>query len=938
MVKELVKAPESLSVWMSNMKELGKKQPKLAQMLEYYASKHGHEFAHYETATPEGRWIEGLTPEPFFQPNAEPKFDWNRKSKNTPIFFQYGIGVPPYLFKSIRALPHEAMSMVVVEPSIALLAYVLHMTSVYAAMPSNASLVFMANPETVPHFDNKTDEEMSVINKRNAKLLREEALMAGINVYGVFTVVLAKSSYHANEVEALKDAFDDMYKEIREWTILRLTSLGNSAEDTMLGMRQMALMTPWISYGYQYTDLLNDFKGRPFIVVSAGPSLDKNLELLRDVRDKCVIVANDAVLNKMVHRGIIPHIVCTLERALPTYDLFYRDFIDDYYEECSNILLINQAVCAPQIFGRWPGPKMIVGKAELPVDRWFVVNTIGGQAVMSGASVAHMCHSIGVACGASSIALIGQDLAYSEEGQSHAADVGGSWKQDDAASIPGSFTADYMVPAAMGGEVATSEIWLSFLRTFEGMVQTAPMPTYDCTEGGALIAGSMVKPLKWYLEQHVEPLEPMAATPCEVALRFGVASDKVKMIRKASLKGQLEKASNDLDEAEGILREIVDLMKKVSAPALSPERRVPNAAKVGHLLDELHEKNPMFAFVTQSYTYLSTVELVRTRFLDTVDAVERWMALHTDLVNAHTAVLRFIRQWLEYADTAIDYYAKKGLPLIPPSPDEAMEKLEYISDKYGDGKDQVALRMEMDAFFASVDMPRFSWPGRITWQCANFLLKEGRSEEATVLMKAAAADFEDMEMGTDEIVEFLKDYARVLLTPDLCRIPELSLAETVLSNAVEVKGMDDELRGLIKATHEGEISLYIDYQSAMGANVSDVRKWFMARAVAADALANGDALKAMDVIWHAVCEYGRIVPGWAANHLDWLATNMEKFFGAIDEPYKTFIDDLLSDMASRQDVLAGLPIPYTKTFIDALVAHGMKVLSPQEEKTSETHT
>ena len=94
MTKELIKAPESLAVWESNMKELRSHQPRLAEVLDEYVAEHGHSFAHFETTTPAGRWIEGLTDEPFFESIEEPKFEWSRKKKedkDKPVFFQYGV-------------------------------------------------------------------------------------------------------------------------------------------------------------------------------------------------------------------------------------------------------------------------------------------------------------------------------------------------------------------------------------------------------------------------------------------------------------------------------------------------------------------------------------------------------------------------------------------------------------------------------------------------------------------------------------------------------------------------------------------------------------------------------------------------------------------------------------------------------------------------------
>jgi hypothetical protein len=922
MAKEIIRASESLSVWESNMKTLSQKQPKLAQALQSYVSEHGHEFEHYENETAAGRWIDGLTERPFFEPAEEQKFDWTKKSRETPIFFQYGVGVPPYLFKVIRSLPKEALSLVVVEPNIGLLAYTLHLTHVYMAMPGEGSLTFLTTPELPPSVRGKPPEEVEKISRYIAAELRNEALMVGVNLYGVFSIALSLSSFHKGEQEAMSEKFQEIVEETKEWAVLKLSGLGNSAEDTMTGLRQMSIMSPWISYGYQFTSLLDHFNGRPFVVVSAGPSLDKNFELLRDIQDKCVIIATDAVLGKMIKSGIRPHIVCALERGLYTYNYYFAENLDNYPEECSKILLITQAVSTPKIFGRWTGPKIIIGKTELPIDRWFVLKTIGGQVILSGSSVAHMCYSIAAALGASAIALIGQDLAYAPDGFSHA---DGVYNKDTLDSMKKTESAPGLikVPGALGGEVFTDEIWLMFLRSLENMVRSSKITTYDCTEGGALIFGTIVEPLADYIARETAGLEPLEFTPGDVVEKSGIMQDK--MSRHEMLLGRIKKASNDLDMAENLLHEIVDLMQKVEAAGLTPKRRVVHAAGVARLLDELHVKNPMFAFVTQSYVYLSTMELTQTRFLDSVEIVERWTALHKEIVDAHFMVLQFIRKWLTYADAALDYYAGRDLMMAPPSHERAMEMLKEISATLGDGHDQTALVMEMNELLAAVDMPRLQWPGQILWQCAMFLLKQGRAEEAGVFMNAAAADFDDKEMPTDEIVSFLKDYARVLSTSDLCYLPQYAYAEIVLDNATALGGVDDEIREIKKMILGGSVSLFSNAAMMKGTNRAYAVKWFMARDKANQALMDGDVMTAMRLVWEMICEYGEFVPERAAPHLDWLAIHLEKFFGVLDEPYRSGVEELLDDIASRTDVLAKIPIKYSEEFIKTLIRHGLSV-------------
>jgi hypothetical protein len=121
-------------------------------MLYDYVKEHGHGFEHYENETPAGKWIDGLTAEPFFERAGEPRFNWSKKKredKNKPVFILYGVGTPPYLFKAIRALPDAALAFIVVEPNLPLLAFTLHLTHVYLAVPKGCRLVFLTGGTSV---------------------------------------------------------------------------------------------------------------------------------------------------------------------------------------------------------------------------------------------------------------------------------------------------------------------------------------------------------------------------------------------------------------------------------------------------------------------------------------------------------------------------------------------------------------------------------------------------------------------------------------------------------------------------------------------------------------------------------------------------------------------------------------------------------------------
>ena len=951
MTKELVKAPESLSVWESNMKELRTRQPLLAGVLDEYVKENGHAFAHFETVTPAGRWIEGLTDEPFFEADKEPEFGWNRKKKedrDKPVFFQYGIGVPPYLFKSIRALPDAALSLIVVEPSIPLLAYTLHLTHVYLALPGRCKLFFLTEmnvteeeaaaeqaeqnqpPELVaPDAEQPTgSENVFPVNAGNKNMLLE-VMRGALGYIGIYAAQLSVASGHAGEESVMKDDFIRLSREIRDWVSANLSYLGNSAEDTLLGVRQQVLLSHFVSFGSRLDSIQDKFKDYPVISVAAGPSLDKNFHLLKDIQDKCVIIAADAVLEKLLDNGIRPHIVTCLERVVLTYQVFFSNAVEKYRDECSKILLVAQSVTVPWVSGRWPGPVSVIGKMDSPGDEWLVGRIYNGSTMSSGSSVAHMNIVLSKLIGSSALAMIGQDLAYAESGESHAGAVGASWnyktkRGDDTIELPG----------ALGGTVVSNSIWLSFLKTIEELVNNFSINAWDCTEGGAKIDCAKTLPLADFIAEHAANMEPMQQTPAEIIDQCAPDIDREEVGRQ--IIGRMEAQYKVFDSIEALLLEIEELTERACAPGLDPKRRVSLAAEAGYKLDELHGKNAFFDFVGQSYTRLASIELSLTRSMDTVEHVNRWRVMHNEIIESHRSILSFLRRWLAYGVDVIKYYSAADDILRPLDSDEAWERLCELLPKLeaaATAEEQVQLRVAVNDLISRCDPIRLKWSGYILWTLAMFLMDEGRAALAVYFMQGAEQDFDGKEMPTDDIVAFLKDYARVLCASDLTHSPQPFHAEMLLSNAIELAGIDDEIKEIMSDVLDAEYIYLSISDDAFGGSSSG---WYRDRGAVQRALYNGELDRALMLMWRAIQKHWRYVTGWAASHLDWLAITLERCRGAESPILAATVETILDEMAEADEVLLGVRITYHESFIEILEERGLKVPLLQREEAEPT--
>ncbi|MDR0764873.1 MAG: DUF115 domain-containing protein [Synergistaceae bacterium] len=932
MPKELHRAPDSLSVWRSNIRELKSRQPQLAAALETYVEQNGHAFEHYENATPAGKWVEGLADEPFFERNGEPNFNWSRKKRedrNKPVFILYGVGTPPYLFKAIRALPEAALAMIVAEPNIGLLAYTLHMTHVYEAAPEQCRLVFLIEGSSVGNTEKEKRDSVFL----NTQILREECLGASLRPIGFFAAALSMLSAHDGELDIWRDRFSRMLEGIREWVTVTLAYLGNSAEDTLLGFRQIALMSPQIAFGPRLEPLFKKFAGRPAVCVAAGPSLDKNFTLLRDIQDKCLIMVADAVLGKLLRNGIKPHIVTSLERVIDTYRLFFSGIVEEFHDECRDILLVAQSLCVPWTSGRWPGPCCLVYKEEVVLDAWFAGGVLGGSGLTSGISVAHMNYSLAHYMGASSIAIIGQDLAFGEDGSSHSGNVAGGGKADRTGAIE--------IPGALGGMVKTTSTWISFLRFLETLVFSSGIPTSDCTEGGALIAGTTIEPFAKFIEEKIIEQSPLDATPADV-IKAGAGETKLSEIKTRVL-ASLQKQYTSLDIISKGLDEVERLMKSTAAPGLDQARRREYAARTGAKIDNIHASSPVFDFIGQSYTRLATMELALTRSLDDVETVERWYLMHKEVVDSHRAAVSFVRRWISYAERAVAYWGDGRLEFGPLTPDDAWDRAVRLFTELEEADDDraVEIRLEIDNVMMRCDPIRLKWPGRVLWAYAALLLKnEGRAALATTFMDAAAADFEGKEMPVDDMAAFFKDYARVLMGHDLTHQPNPFKAEQMLSNAVDVAGgADDEAREILSELLGTEVSYQsIIDEATMFKKGEKISAWFADRAVAQRQLFEGDIKRALMSVWNAIDKHWRVVPGWAASHLAWLVKTMDKCLDADDRLLLETIAKIADGIASSTDLIGGVPVKYPRRIVELLVKHGLRAnMTPvdPEEKPAE---
>ncbi|EAH4948805.1 DUF115 domain-containing protein, partial [Campylobacter coli] len=288
-----------------------------------------------------------------------------------------------------------------------------------------------------------------------------------------------------------------------------IVSYGNDSTDTLQGIEQFVYNLPQMITHPSYKELLSKRKGisDTAIIVSTGPSLTKQLPLLKKYASKATIFCADSAYPILAKHDIKPDYVCMLERTEITAEFFNHDF----GEFDKDIVFICAGVVHPKAIEYLKGRNLVITQKVLAFPYYINLKDFSYAAVEF--SVAHMSYFLSVLLNHKNIIFIGQDLAYAENGNSHPDDYQNSANYE-------SQMYKHILTEAYGGkkEIKTHEVWIFFKQILEAMIIKYHITTYNCTEGGARIEGTIEKPFLWACENLLdkdlnkpfEKLEPLS--------------------------------------------------------------------------------------------------------------------------------------------------------------------------------------------------------------------------------------------------------------------------------------------------------------------------------------------------------------------------------------------------------------------------------------------
>lgn len=264
-----------------------------------------------------------------------------------------------------------------------------------------------------------------------------------------------------------------------------LYALGNDPKDAVEGVENFIANLPDMIQSPKLTEALKAIKNtKTAIIVSTGPSLSKQLPLLKKIAPYVTIICIDASFPILYRHEIKPDIVVSLERVIAT-SAFYKSVPDDFQKD---VIFFISALAHKGLLHSLEKGVVQLSMRDFGYMSYFGLDEWGYIGI--GASAANMAFEIAYHAKFDNVVFIGQDLSFAQDGRSHSANH--IFGENEIHNVT-----EYLQVEGYGGghTVATTATWKSFLDFFERNIPlvNTQINVINATEGGARIHGTVEK-------------------------------------------------------------------------------------------------------------------------------------------------------------------------------------------------------------------------------------------------------------------------------------------------------------------------------------------------------------------------------------------------------------------------------------------------------------
>ena len=548
-----------------------------------------------------------------------------------PYLYAYGLG-NGILYRMM--LGSEVLKrLVVIEPELELIYIVLNLIDFSEEIFSNRLILLHSNQCNFNMITSLFD--MDKISKVYSK---------------VYDLLIPNPYYEKYQDEILK-INKDFVAAIEHGVI----SVGNDTRDAIVGIKQHIENLKHALSAPSLLDLHAKLKGRDTaIIVSTGPSLYKQLDQLKEIAPFATLFCIDASFPILTKHGIKPDIVFSLERVKESA----RFYIDTPLSAQEGVIFsLTSIVHEDTIAAISLGTKQFSFR---PFGYTTLFNFPEYGYLGIGMSAANMAYELVVHSHFKRCIIIGQDLAFGEDGSSHS--KGAVY---GAREISPKKDKVFVEKYGGGGVVESTEVWKLFLTFYEKDIANTPydLEIINATEGGARIKGTIEMPFKEACAKIPRiQKDPITLTPPPKEV-----TDKNLQQALEVCENWIDYGETQQDRVEALFLELVEFLKAIEE--LNKQNRLEefDYDKMDKLIESIDDVKEVFnsrvfhdyfTDALQSYIFHQELDIAQLLVRPIENEDERrgkqleWLYLHRywlfSLAGGLDTVVTVVRRALEY--------------------------------------------------------------------------------------------------------------------------------------------------------------------------------------------------------------------------------------------------------------------------------------------------
>jgi hypothetical protein len=327
---------------------------------------------------------------------------------------------------------------------------------------------------------------------------------------------------------------------------------GNCPIDSLMGIEHHFVNLPTMIKGPKITKIFGKGQGKTAIIVSTGPSLTKQIPLLKKIKDHVTIISVDASFPILERHGIKPDFVTVLERVPETGKFFENNSLE--FQKGVNFVcvsIIHKAV------------KNAIREGNLFLEmrphgycKYFELDDYGYLG--NGMSAANLAHELAVLLDFKNIIFIGQDLAFGEDDTSHAQDHTFTTNEETTKGH------DIFITKYGGeGVIRTTFYWNIFRNTIQDTIKKTSsfITSINSTQGGAQIAGALEIPFEEAIEKYIDLTFIKRSVEAEYPTTEQIEQFTQQMIDKTNF--MLQEAVEKQEKVENLFIKIQEVSEKL---------------------------------------------------------------------------------------------------------------------------------------------------------------------------------------------------------------------------------------------------------------------------------------------------------------------------------------------------------------------------------------